>query len=66
MSNHSNRGVVFFYRKLVEKTYVPPQVPSDDTIESVIEEYLADYRKIYVEYPRLRLDGVYIAVCHYV
>jgi hypothetical protein len=25
-----------------------------------------DYRRLYIEQPRVRLDGVYIAVCHYV
>jgi len=27
---------------------------------------MSDYRRVYIEHPRLRLDGVYIAVCHYV
>ncbi len=24
-----------------------------------------DYRRLYIEHPRVRYDGVYIAVCHY-
>lgn len=28
-------------------------------------KYKGDLRRVYVEHPRVRLDGVYIAVCHY-
>ena len=29
-------------------------------------KYQGDLRRVYIEHPRVRLDGVYIAVCHYV
>jgi len=32
----------------------------------VIERCALDYRRVYIEQPRVRLDGVYIAICHYV
>ncbi|KAG6381697.1 hypothetical protein JVT61DRAFT_298 [Boletus reticuloceps] len=35
-------------------------------IEAIVDEYGSDYRQTYIEHPRLRLDGVYIAVCHYI
>jgi F-box protein 9 len=47
-------------------TYKPPQIPHGLALETVADEYLSDYRRVYIEHPRLRLDGVYIAVCHYV
>ena len=31
----------------------------------VIERYFSDYRRVFIEHPRVRLDGVYIATCHY-
>ncbi|KAL5513306.1 hypothetical protein ACEPAH_3704 [Sanghuangporus vaninii] len=54
------------WRDLVQKTYMPPQIPHDSTIEELADRYTFDYRRFYIEHPRLRLDGVYIAVCHYV
>jgi len=53
-------------RELVEMTYKPPQIPRGLALETVADEYMSDYRRVYIEHPRLRLDGVYIAVCHYV
>lgn len=50
----------------MQNTYVPPQISDDLTIEGLAERYTHDYRRLYIEHPRLRLDGVYIAVCHYV
>ncbi len=32
---------------------------------SAIESRSFDYRRVFIEHPRLRLDGVYIATCHY-
>jgi F-box protein 9 len=34
-------------------------------MESILDQYESDWRRMYVEQPRVRLDGVYIAVCHY-
>lgn len=57
-----SRGLI---RELVNTTYRPPQVPDVESMVPVVERYLADYRRVYVEHPRVRLDGVYISVCHY-
>lgn len=47
-------------------TYIPPQILHAMEADIIAESYLSDYRRMYIEHPRLRLDGVYIAVCHYV
>ncbi|KIK61815.1 hypothetical protein GYMLUDRAFT_224945 [Collybiopsis luxurians FD-317 M1] len=59
------------WRKFVHDTYKPPQVPilppdGQSFLEYLSEQYLYDFRKLYIEHPRIRLDGVYIAVCHYI
>ncbi len=51
-------------RELVNQTYIPPQI-QNGLIDGVVAKYDLDYRRVYIEQPRLRLDGVYIAVCHY-
>ncbi|KAI5120371.1 hypothetical protein M0805_006893 [Coniferiporia weirii] len=53
------------WKHLVQKTYVPPQITEELTPETIADRYLYDYRRFYIEHPRLRLDGVYIAICHY-
>ncbi|CAE6418155.1 unnamed protein product [Rhizoctonia solani] len=54
------------WRDFVTCTYVPPQIPDNAPIEDYITRFDYDMRRLYIEVPRLRLDGVYIAVCHYV
>jgi len=54
------------WKDLVSATYKPPQVPDVESMVSVVESYLSDFRRVYVEHPRVRVDGVYIATCHYV
>ncbi|KAK7061033.1 hypothetical protein VNI00_000768 [Paramarasmius palmivorus] len=54
------------WRELVDDTYKPPQVPDEDVLKVLYDQYLYDYRRLYIEHPRVRMDGVYIAVCHYV
>lgn len=54
------------WRKLVTATYKPPQVPDKEVLHAVAERCLYDYRRVYIEHPRVRMDGVYIAVCHYI
>ncbi|KAJ6518881.1 hypothetical protein C8R45DRAFT_949615 [Mycena sanguinolenta] len=54
------------WRELVVLSYKPPQVPSWESMVSVVTQYQSDFRRVYMEHPRVRLDGVYIAVCHYV
>ncbi|KAG2128581.1 hypothetical protein DEU56DRAFT_819076 [Suillus clintonianus] len=53
------------WRDFVHLAYKPPQIADDESITNIVESYNSDYRKVYIEHPRLRLDGVYIAVCHY-
>ncbi|GLB41944.1 putative F-Box protein [Lyophyllum shimeji] len=54
------------WRNFVKATYKPPQVPDIAVVTSALERCLFDYRRVYIEQPRVRLDGVYIATCHYV
>ncbi|KAG6865162.1 hypothetical protein C0991_004772 [Blastosporella zonata] len=54
------------WRELVVDTYNPPQVTDIQVITAILERCLYDYRRVYMEQPRVRLDGVYIATCHYV
>ncbi|KAF8448934.1 hypothetical protein L210DRAFT_3640552 [Boletus edulis BED1] len=54
------------WRDFVYLAYKPPQIPEAITVEAIVDGYGSDYRQTYIEHPRLRLDGVYIAVCHYV
>ena len=49
----------------VEAIYKPPQIADGETVSMLLAEHMQDYRRLYIEHPRIRLDGVYIAVCHY-
>ncbi|KAG6833000.1 hypothetical protein H0H87_012586 [Tephrocybe sp. NHM501043] len=54
------------WRELVGATYNPPQVADVTELTAVLERCLYDYRRVYIEHPRVRIDGVYIATCHYI
>lgn len=55
------------WRQIVQDTYQPPQIIDGvDLEQDLLPSYLGDYRRLFVEHPRVRLDGVYIAVCHYI
>ncbi|KAF7430901.1 hypothetical protein PC9H_006616 [Pleurotus ostreatus] len=54
------------WRDLVVSTYKPPQISSLTELVPILERHGHDYRRVYIEQPRVRLDGLYIAVCHYV
>ncbi|KAI0741604.1 hypothetical protein C8Q80DRAFT_1110639 [Daedaleopsis nitida] len=54
------------WRPMVKTLYQPPQISSDDELDALAVKYMADYRRVYVEHPRVRYDGLYIAVCHYI
>ncbi|KAH7890847.1 hypothetical protein F5I97DRAFT_1839250 [Phlebopus sp. FC_14] len=54
------------WRDFVYLTYRPPQIPHASMVPSIADNYATNYRQFYIEHPRLRLDGVYIAVCHYI
>jgi hypothetical protein len=53
-------------RELVIATYKPPQISQTDVLTTIMERYGYSYRRMFIEQPRIRLDGVYIAICHYV
>lgn len=53
-------------RDFVYLAYKPPQIPEGVPVQTIVDGYGSNYRQTYIEHPRLRLDGVYIAVCHYV
>jgi len=59
-------GCIFFRRRLVEATLRPPQIMEGETLEDILARYATDYRRVYIEHPRVRMDGVYIAICQYV
>ena len=49
----------------MKTVYKPPQISPNDILDDIVDNFSSDYRRVYVEQPRVRLDGVYIAVCHY-
>lgn len=52
-------------RDFVALGYKPPQIPYPEAILDLVRTYGVDFRRLYIETPRVRLDGVYIAVCKY-
>ncbi|KAI0255908.1 hypothetical protein BJV78DRAFT_1174395 [Lactifluus subvellereus] len=54
------------WRSFVETIYKPPQISPEEDLDDIVDNYSSDYRRVYIERPRVRLDGVYIAVCHYI
>jgi len=46
-------------------SYKPPQIPYPEVILDLVKTYGVDFRRLYIETPRVRLDGVYIAACRY-
>jgi F-box protein 9 len=62
----TNRFLLFIsFRPFVETIYKPPQISPDETLDDIVDKHSSDYRRVHIERPRVRLDGVYIAVCHY-
>jgi len=54
------------YSKLVTHIYQPPQISDTDEMASLIKNnYALDFRRVFIEHPRVRFDGVYIAIYHY-
>ncbi|EMD38956.1 hypothetical protein CERSUDRAFT_104245 [Gelatoporia subvermispora B] len=54
------------WKDFVCAVYKPPQINDDESLDDLLRNYMSDYRRLYIEHPRVRLDGVYIAVCHYI
>ncbi|KAH7105762.1 hypothetical protein BKA62DRAFT_612615 [Auriculariales sp. MPI-PUGE-AT-0066] len=56
----------YIWRSLVMAVLVPPQIQSEHARLELIKHHKFDFRRIWIEHPRVRLDGVYISLCHYV
>ncbi|KAF8323544.1 uncharacterized protein EI90DRAFT_3076980 [Cantharellus anzutake] len=53
------------WRDIVRLLYQPPQIPKHAIIAEIVNSsYGNDYRRTLILHPRVRFDGVYIAVCH--
>lgn len=50
---------------LVKAVYKPPML-RDVTVPQLVHKHRGEWRSVFVEEERLRMDGVYIAVCHYI
>lgn len=57
--------IVSFDRERVMRAYVAHQLHGV-SFDSLVRHYAWDFRSFFVNVPRVRMDGVYIAVCHYV
>ncbi|GJN88990.1 hypothetical protein Rhopal_001961-T1 [Rhodotorula paludigena] len=54
------------WRSLCLRTYVPPQqISRDETALQLVKQHGNDWRRFYIEHPRIRLDGAYISVVTY-
>jgi hypothetical protein len=60
------RSLTQVVRFIVQSIYISPQIPRTTLLDDLALLYGSNYRTFYKEHPRIRLDGVYIAVCHYV
>lgn len=54
------------WKRLAEKIYAPPMVPEASMAKVLARKHRDEWRTTLVEEERLRMDGAYIAVCHYV
>jgi len=55
------------WREMTTQFYRHPQILEAVSFSGVVDAmYERDHRRALIEHPRVRFDGVYIAVCHYV
>ena len=47
------------------RAYRPPQIPDDAEFAKILELYTGDLRRMFIAQPRVCMDGVSIAICHY-
>ena len=47
-------------------TYVPPQIDDEQHLDDLTSRYKHNFRRLFIEVSRVRFDGVYISVNHYV
>src|SRR5271170_6607511 len=59
-----SQGENSFYKSLCFHYFHPFDLPAT-LLAGVISDFGGDWRKMLIERPRLRFDGVYIATCHY-
>lgn len=53
------------WREIVRETYYPPILDPSITLTTLYERHHSDWRTVFINQPRLRLNGCYIAACHY-
>ncbi|KAH8916747.1 hypothetical protein BT69DRAFT_1269958 [Atractiella rhizophila] len=53
------------WKNLCEQVYVPPQISILESPKDLVEQHGNDWRRMYIEQPRLRTDGCFIAVITY-
>jgi hypothetical protein len=53
------------YRHLCERIYAPPLIPPEVKPYDLAKQHGFDWRSTFLEDRRLRYDGIYISVCHY-
>ncbi|GAA5966386.1 hypothetical protein JCM8115_002854 [Rhodotorula mucilaginosa] len=54
------------WRALCLRTYVPPQqISREENALRLVKSHGNDWRRFYIEHPRIRLDGTYISVVTY-
>jgi F-box protein 9 len=55
------------WKKLTSNIYKPPaMIPSSYSIPTTARRYHNEYRTFMIEEPRIRMDGCYISLCHYI
>jgi F-box protein 9 len=54
------------WKRLAERIYAPPMVESAALGRSLARRHRDEWRTTLVEEERLRMDGAYISVCHYI
>ncbi|KAH8084780.1 hypothetical protein HD553DRAFT_272098 [Filobasidium floriforme] len=54
------------WRTLCRQIYRPPILPPEISLSTLVKRHGMDYRTTFLEERRVRYDGVYISVCHYI
>lgn len=53
------------WQDIVRETYYPPILHPTLSLTSLYERHHSDWRTVFINQPRVRLNGCYIAACHY-
>jgi F-box protein 9 len=55
------------WKRLAESLYIPPAIlPQMRTQGELAQRHAGEWRTVMIEEERVRFDGCYISVCHYV